>query len=83
MQWIKYVQSTSVGGRYSKSFDWTFPIALKNNVPYLISGASAGQYSSFYFSFEAESSTQCRLISNNSMDVPREFWSVYGMIIGS
>lgn len=82
LQWIKYVQTTSVGGRSSKSFDWTFPIAL-NKLPYLISGASAGQYSAFYFSFENESKTGCRLISNNSIDDNRTFWSMYGMIIGS
>lgn len=82
LQWIKYVQTTSVGARSSKSFTWTFPIAL-HGLPYCINGSSAGQYSAFYFSFEAETATSCKLISNNSIDDNRIFWSMYGMIIGS
>lgn len=81
-QWVKYVQTTSVGNRSSKSFTWTFPIALQN-LPYYIGGTSAGQYSAFYFSFDMETKTSCRLISNNSIDDNRVFWSVYGMVIGS
>ena len=81
-QWVKYVQTVTVSGRGSKSFVWTYPIALQN-LPYYLGGASAGQYAAFYFSFEEEKTTSCRLISNNSVDVNRDFWSVYGMIIGS